>query len=204
MNKLLVVDCNTGLVKACLADKSTAVPAVPADELQGGCSSRVRGCHFPPLQTPLSHLRRCRCFAGVAQVAVELLEVGPLPKVEEASLLVRPASLSGTSIPARRRPHRGEKHAIGGTAAAVARRRRFPRCTPRREACSQPCPIACLPNPAGARDGVLRWVEEYAKRLREGQYEVIILPPGPDPVMAPAHAISLFPSKPPVGRPPPK
>lgn len=35
MNKLIVVDCTTGLVKACLSDKSTTIPAVPADERRG-------------------------------------------------------------------------------------------------------------------------------------------------------------------------
>jgi len=60
-------------------------------------------------------------------------------------------------------------------------------------------PAAPADTRPGACDGMLRWVEEYAKRLREGQYVVDVLPPpAPDPVMPPARAISLFPAKPPV------
>jgi hypothetical protein len=56
-----------------------------------------------------------------------------------------------------------------------------------------------LPAPAGARDGMLRWFEEYARRLQEGVYGVSLQPKTHmDLGVPPTLAIDLYPLKPPV------
>ena len=53
--------------------------------------------------------------------------------------------------------------------------------------------------PAGARDGMLRWFEEYARRLQEGVYGVSLQPrTHMDLGVPPTLAIDLYPLKPPV------
>lgn len=57
-----------------------------------------------------------------------------------------------------------------------------------------------MPAPAGARDGMLRWFEEYARRLQEGVYGVSLQPKTHmDLGVPPTLAIDLYPLKPPVG-----
>lgn len=52
---------------------------------------------------------------------------------------------------------------------------------------------------AGACDGMLRWFEEYAKRLNEGVYGVSLQPQTQvDLGVPPTLAVDLFPIKPPV------
>lgn len=55
---------------------------------------------------------------------------------------------------------------------------------------------------AGACDGMLRWFEEYAKRLQEGVYVVSMQPKTHmDLGVPPTLAIDLYPLKPPVSNP---
>ncbi len=69
MNKLIVVDCTTGLVKACLSDKSTTIPAVPADERRGASLP-----HCPTLASMLGCKAGCGrfglAFFSIASTAI--------------------------------------------------------------------------------------------------------------------------------------
>ena len=169
LKKMLVVDSGSGLVRVCLANKQHQWDAVPPDPQPGKPSCRRP---FDLTRVLTRTIRRIRCLLHSASALALLL----LVLLMQSHRPVTSSRVTATRVLIDDAVCSAQQGKLVGSGLIFA-----------------------VPDPAGARDGMLRWFEEYARRLQEGVYGVSLQPKTHmDLGVPPTLAIDLYPLKPPV------